>query len=247
MKDALTRLFLKLLPAGLKYRIEQPLRQKLSDGILSYSQNGEDIILSRIFHGRKTGFFIDIGAHHPIRFSNTYRLYLEGWRGINVDAMPGSMKPFNLLRPFDKNLEIGVAAQEGELTFHIFNEPALNTFSQEEAARKDGKGGYFVQQKVQVKTLPLSKIISEHLPVNTNIDYLNIDAEGLDLEVLKSNDWSKFQPSVISVESNVVGTHVRETEVYKILASLNYDLVSVLFNTLIFCKNGTSAHSVIRI
>jgi FkbM family methyltransferase len=170
MKDALTRLFLKLLPAGLKYRIEQPLRQKLSDGILSYS------------HGRKTGFFIDIGAHHPIRFSNTYRLYLEGWRGINVDAMPGSMKPFNLLRPFDKNLEIGVAAQEGELTFHIFNEPALNTFSQEEAARKDGKGGYFVQQKVQVKTLPLSKIISEHLPVNTNIDYLNIDAEGLEIK-----------------------------------------------------------------
>lgn len=81
----------------------------------SYSQEGEDLLLSRIFGDKKDGFYIDVGAHHPFRFSNTYLLYKRGWRGINIDAMPGSMKLFNRFRPRDINIECGVASGGGEL------------------------------------------------------------------------------------------------------------------------------------
>ena len=65
---------------------------------LYYSQEGEDILLARFFFGKSQGFYVDIGAHHPQRLSNTYHFYLQGWRGINIDAMPGSMSSFETLR-----------------------------------------------------------------------------------------------------------------------------------------------------
>lgn len=78
-----------------------------------YSQEGEDLLLSRILGDKKDGFYVDVGAHHPFRFSNTYLLYKQGWRGINIDAMPGSMKLFNRFRPRDINIECGVASGGG--------------------------------------------------------------------------------------------------------------------------------------
>ena len=75
----------------------------------SYSQEGEDIILARIFGKQQNGFYVDVGAHHPYRFSNTYFFYKRGWKGINIDAMPGSMKIFNKYRPRDKNIEAGIS------------------------------------------------------------------------------------------------------------------------------------------
>jgi hypothetical protein len=72
----------------------------------SWSQEGEDLILARIFGDKPDGFYVDVGAHHPKRFSNTYYFYRRGWRGINIDAMPGSMLAFNRLRPSDINIEL---------------------------------------------------------------------------------------------------------------------------------------------
>jgi hypothetical protein len=94
----------------------------------SWSQEGEDMALRRVFEKEKIGFYVDVGAHHPKRFSNTYFFYRMGWNGINIDAMPGSMKEFDKYRGRDINLELGVAKQEGILNSYVFNEPALNTF-----------------------------------------------------------------------------------------------------------------------
>lgn len=94
----------------------------------SYSQEGEDLILNRLFANKDKGFYIDIGAHHPYRFSNTYLFYLNGWTGINIDAMPGSMTPFKSKRPKDINLEVPILDKEGIMTYYQFNEPALNGF-----------------------------------------------------------------------------------------------------------------------
>ncbi|HIB94217.1 MAG TPA: SAM-dependent methyltransferase, partial [Candidatus Lambdaproteobacteria bacterium] len=94
-----------------------------------FSQEGEDVILRRIFEDQKNGFYIDIGAHHPKRFSNTYYFYDRGWEGINIDATPGSMKIFQKFRPRDINLEIAISEKEQQLTYFMFNEPALNSFS----------------------------------------------------------------------------------------------------------------------
>ena len=64
----------------------------------SYSQEGEDLVLRKIFKKQDKGFYVDVGAHHPKRFSNTFLLYKKGWNGINIDATPGSMKLFNKFR-----------------------------------------------------------------------------------------------------------------------------------------------------
>ena len=83
-----------------------------------YSQEGEDILLSRIFGEQTEGFYVDVGAHHPRRFSNTCFFYKRGWRGINIDALPGSMKVFQKLRPHDINLELAVSEREQVLTYY---------------------------------------------------------------------------------------------------------------------------------
>ena len=116
---------------------------------LSYSQEGEDMILASIFEGRSKGFYVDVGAHHPQRFSNTYHFYLQGWSGINIDAMPESMNIFKRTRPRDINLEIPVFDSEQTLTYYAFNESALNSFSKELSTARDGLNQYkIIFQKI---------------------------------------------------------------------------------------------------
>ena len=97
----------------------------------SWSQEGEDQILRRIFEGQRIGFYVDVGAHHPKRFSNSYLFYKRGWHGINIDAMPGSMRVFDATRPRDINLEMGIGLSIGQLDYYVFDEPAFNRFSKE--------------------------------------------------------------------------------------------------------------------
>ena len=80
---------------------------------ISYSLQGEDMVLKELFADKNQGFYVDVGAHHPFRFSNTYLFYKKGWRGINIDAMPRSMELFDKFRPRDINIECGVASNGG--------------------------------------------------------------------------------------------------------------------------------------
>jgi len=167
----------------------------------SWSQEGEDMVLRRIFGQTRNGFYVDVGAHHPKRFSNTHRLYLRGWRGINIDAMPGSMRLFKRHRPRDINLEIGISRERKVMQYFIFNEPALNGFSSEVAnARVKTGGRYKIDNVVNIATYPLGEILECNLNSGQKIDLLTIDVEGLDFEVLQSNDWFKFRPNYILVE-----------------------------------------------
>lgn len=200
---------------------------------ISYSQEGEDLILKRLFNGKSNGFYVDVGAHHPYRFSNTYNFYLNGWRGINIDPRPGSMHLFSKERPQDTNLELGISEKEQTLTYYLFNDPALNTFDENEAKRKDGKNNYYITGKKEIKTRPLSLILSQHLPENTVIDFLTIDVEGFDLKVLLSNNWHIFKPKFILVEElrSDLEIVIQTSEVYKLLKKMNYCLFARTFNT----------------
>jgi FkbM family methyltransferase len=163
--------------------------------MIAFSQEGEDLILNRIFSGKHQGFYIDIGAHHPVRFSNTYLFYKMGWRGINIDAMPGSMKPFQKHRSRDINLEVPINSTSTEIDFYIFNDPALNGFSKELSLKRDSESEIFkIEKTLKLKTYRLDEILNKHLPKNQPIDFMSVDVEGLDLEVLKSNNWEKYRP-----------------------------------------------------
>lgn len=236
-KRKVRNLIVKLLPKGVMAHINEQFR---NGGYLHFSQEGEDILLDRYFNYKKEGFYIDIGAHHPTRFSNTFLFYQRGWRGINIDAMPGSMKPFQELRPKDINIECPISNQEEELTFYIFNEPALNTFSKEEAEKKDGLRNYKVVDTPILKALPLAKVLQQNLPKSQAIDFMSIDVEGLDYQVLTSNDWSLYRPKIVLIEDlGKTLEGIEQSKVYKYLKELNYVLVSKTYNTLFFKDNTT--------
>jgi len=98
------RMLKKIMGEKLSNKLKKLKRKYLDNySIKIYSQDGEDIILKEFFSGKEKGFYVDIGAHHPLRLSNTYLFYKKGWSGINIDAMPGSMKIFNKKRRRDIN------------------------------------------------------------------------------------------------------------------------------------------------
>ena len=159
------RLIKRIIPVAVKKWLDG-LRFRLFVGhaIKSYSQEGEDLVLARILGNLKltTGFFVDIGAHHPTRFSNAYYYYRRGWRGINVDALPGTKQLFQCMRPRDINIECGVGSQEGLLKYFAFNEPALNTFSEQEAKKKE-RPPYHIINTLQIPVVTLKQILDEYL------------------------------------------------------------------------------------
>ena len=204
----------------------------------SYSQEGEDMILRRMFEQKSKGFYVDVGAHHPKRFSNTYFFYKRGWTGINIDAMPGSMKLFKQLRNRDINLEIPIASKDQVLTFYSFNEPALNGFSRELSKERDAHNGYFIKDEILLQTKKLSSVLDSFLPNGTKIDFLSIDVEGLDLDILHSNNWEKYKPKVILIE--ILGCDLAEIEHNNIaifLKNKGYMLFAKAVHTIIFTLN----------
>jgi FkbM family methyltransferase len=216
-------------------RLRRLLGQDLQmDSRCCYAQDGEDLILDRLLDGQVNGFYVDVGAHHPARFSNTYLFYKRGWRGINIDAMPDSMKKFNKLRPRDINIECGVAGSAGSLMYHRFNEPALNTFDTAEAARKD-KPPYRLIDTVEVAVERLDALLARHLPNGQLIDFLSVDVEGKDEEVLRSNDWSRYRPRFILAETlRTDMLRLSACPVVQFLSSVGYTPVGKAYNTSFF-------------
>jgi FkbM family methyltransferase len=198
----------------------------------SFSQEGEDGILQRLFESKSLGFYVDVGSHHPQRFSNTYRFYLRGWHGINIDPLPGSKKGFDILRNRDINLEAGVSDSTDELVYHAFQEPALNTFDPGIAESRVSQ----LISKAKVKVRTLTDILDQYLPANQNIDFLTIDVEGLDLQVLRSNDWTRYRPTYVLAEALGMRDicQVIESDLHKYMNSLGYSFFAKCVNTLIF-------------
>jgi FkbM family methyltransferase len=213
---------------------------RYKDGVPSYSQEGEDRILAALLIKLDggplpgNGCYIDVGAHDPFRFSNTYLFYKQGWCGINIDAAPGSMRRFATHRPRDINLEIGVGRERSSATFFVFNEPALNTFD-EGLARARSHAPWQITAKVPVEVMPLREILARHLRDGRRIDIMSIDVEGRDMEVLRSNDWSKFRPRILVVE--ILGksfSEAAEDPIAVFLRERNYAFFSKTVNTAIF-------------
>lgn len=164
----------------------------------SFSQKGEDLIIERIIGNKKKGFYIDIGAHNPNVFSNTKRFYVKGWSGINIEPNPILIKEFAAQRKRDINLNIGIRNTFGKATFYEFEVDGLSTFSKDEK-EKNLKLGYRLKQELEINVFRLSTVIEKYC--KTKIDFISIDTEGLDFEVLQSNDWEKFRPTVVCVET----------------------------------------------
>ncbi|WP_113660809.1 FkbM family methyltransferase [Pedobacter nanyangensis] len=206
----------------------------------SYSQDGEDMLISAFFDdmgGRPNGFFVDIGALHPFRFSNTAHFYERGWRGINIEPTPDAMDLFEKHRTRDINLNIGIGESYSELSFYCFYEPALNSFSKELSEERHHTTQYKIKEVKQIAIYPLAEVLDKYLPENQHIDFMTIDVEGLDLQVLKSNNWDKYQPDFIFAEDIIPFSQITSSEVYKFLINKGYELVAKTHRTMLFRRN----------
>jgi FkbM family methyltransferase len=222
----------KIIPS--KYR-SSIIKSFVGYSVKSYSQEGEDMLLKRLYENLDyKGFYVDIGAHHPLRFSNTYYFYKRGWSGINVDAMPGSMKAFDSKRSRDINLELPVSREKEILTYFAFEEPALNTFSEDNAKSIMNDKQSQLLFKKEIETVTLEEIFDKYLK-DRKIDFLTIDVEGLDFQVLQSNNWNKYTPSVIVIEAYATNINdILESDIYKYLVALGYALIAKTPNTAIY-------------
>lgn len=195
----------------------------------SYAQNHEDVLLDRVFPRGMKGFYIDIGANEPVRDSVTKHFYDLGWRGVNVE--PG-IYPFGMLsaaRDRDINLNVGVSDEPGELTFFEFP-PELSgasTFSAEQAARHRDAGLPSVERKVPAITL--AQLCEEH--VEGTIDFLSIDVEGHERQVIAGGDWKRWRPRLVVVEATLPTTTVPTHEEWEPLL-LEADYVFAAFDGL---------------
>ena len=188
----------------------------------SFSSAGEDMILRHILGSEKmSGFYVDVGAFHPTLFSNTYFFYLNGWRGINVEARPGSKTLFDKVRPRDVNLEVGISRERGEMTYYFIAEDSpMNSFSPEFLQQIEMVEA--VRSKIPVSTLPLAEVLDRHLPKGQSIDFLTVDVEGHDYEVLESNDWQRFRPRLIVVEDEELDPD--ESRIVQMMKAHGYEL-----------------------
>ena len=168
---------------------------------VSYSQSGEDIIIEYLFGLRNIikPVCLDIGAYHPIAANNTYKFFLKGSKCVNIDANPAAIENFTVTRPTDINLNIGVGRSEGQFDFYIMEDAALNTFSLDEKINLE-KIGHLLKEVKKIKMAPVYKVLKEYFD-DTAPDFISIDAEGVDFDIIKSLDFGKYAPKVICIES----------------------------------------------
>jgi FkbM family methyltransferase len=204
----------------------------------SYSQEGEDTVLDSLLNGKEKGFYVDVGAHHPFRFSNTYLFYKKGWKGINVDATPGSMDLFKKYRSKDINIESAVLNSTNTSNYYVFREPAINGFSEKLTKWRLKNTNYKLKKTIKIKPVKLFSILDKYVPKGKLIDFMNIDVEGFELDVLLSNNWDKYSPIYILVELlRVKPEELANDKIYKFLNTKKYQLVAFTGRTAFFKKN----------
>lgn len=166
---------------------------------ISYSQTGEDILISRIFRNLNIQkvYYLDVGANHPKKYNNTYLLYSKGSSGVCVEPNKELSDGIKKTRPRDCVLNTAVSDKIETLTYYSFKDDVLNTFSEEES-RKNISHGNKLLRAYPLRTVTLSDIFDKlpRIP-----DLVSLDIEGYDEKVLRSFDFSKYKPIVWCIET----------------------------------------------
>ena len=205
-----------------------------------YSNWGIDMMADDFFKKQKNGFFIDVGCHQPFLNNNTYTLYKKGWRGINIDLDFGSIEMFNFFRKEDTNIQVAISNSVEEKNLYFFhNKSAINTLSFKEGSK--------AKEVKKVTTSTLNKIIENSIYKNREIDFLSIDVEGHEIEVLKGLDFNKYKPKLVVLE--FIDHEIKEfyyqkinnilkSQLNKFMENQNYKLVNWIHDDLVYVPNN---------
>ena len=172
-----------------------------SCGRMTYSQCGEDVIVDYIFGLKKitAPSYLDLGAHDPWYLNNTALFYQRGCRGINVEPNPELHRRFEQSRPGDVNLNVGTGGKAGRLPLFIMEDPTLSTFSPDDVGQLAAHGHQVAESRaIEVSTI--SDVVDRHA-AGRFPDFLSMDVEGMEEEILQGIDYRSNAPKVICLET----------------------------------------------
>ena len=203
----------------------------------SHSWEGEDVLalkLARAVFGIQQGFYVDIGAHHPLTMSNTALLYANGWRGINVDATPGTVELFERHRPDDTNLELGVGGSSKSMWFYRLSNPSLNGFLSDVTLERHKARGYEVLGKTLLTCVTFDDLMDTYF-AGDSFDLLSIDAEGHDYEIIEAMS-GRWRPKILICEQggNAGIRSLLDAPITRLLESRGYEFFSRLHFSSVF-------------
>lgn len=190
---------------------------------ISFSKSGEDIQLKKIINSNTPGVYVDIGCWHPIKSSNSYFFHLRKWKGLCIDPNPELNILFQKFRATDTFINAGIGNSKDPLKYYMFEESSMNTFSDDFIEKNQLKSK--IKNIMEIPLFSLKEILDKNLKENDRLDFFDIDVEGLDLEVLKTNDWEKYRPKVIMVESDTSIKKDINSELAKFLESKDYRFI----------------------
>jgi len=232
----------KISPNSIFYKIylyyNLYYRNKAFKKSASNSQDQEDLFINDYFKKIDNGFYLDVGCYHPIKYSNTALLYNRGWQGINIDMNQTSIDLFNILRKKDKNICATISSSKKEVTQYIDHlYSPVNTinknFSQEISKRFQTKP--FFEKKIFTDTF--TSIVKKNEIQIIKIDFLNIDVEGHDYEVLKGIDLLNIKPKIICIEVDNHEKNLSNEKIKNHLIKLNYKIIKRIGFNALFEKN----------
>lgn len=225
---------------GIKILLARLVARFLDPGVIpSYSQFGEDRVIGHIFNDKYNGYYVDVGCNHPILYSNTWKLYLNGWRGMVIDANEELIREYKKVRPNDISVQEVISDSEECLDYYFSNNSNLISGV---GAFVDDRWGRDVDNCKVVKVRPrsLDDLFLKY-GVPRDFDLLSIDVEGHELNVLRSMNFSIYRPRLIIVEIhdlNILG--MEENPIYKTLNENGYALNSIVGPSFFFLVNDLS-------
>tara|TARA_B110000971_G_C19938882_1_gene467763 strand:+ start:451 stop:1167 length:717 start_codon:yes stop_codon:yes gene_type:complete len=210
-----------------------------------YSYGGIDSVVNNIFKNQKNGFYVDVGAQHPIKNNNTYLLHKKGWEGVNIDLDQKNINLFNVSRKKDCNICAAISSLEKDANLYYYHEGSpINTLSREIADRQKA----IIKETRAIRTKTLTSILENSKFKNKEIDFLSIDVEGVELEVLQGLNLNIYKPKIIVVElldldskkleiKNLNINNVINSEIYKYIEKNNYTMINWLHSDIVFVNN----------
>ncbi len=201
------------------------VRHKIFIKRKTYSQFQEDLFINDFFKN-KIGFYIDVGCYHPLKYNNTALIYNRGWSGINIDLNKTSIDLFNIARPKDKNI-CAALSNTNEVSKFYFDHilSPVNTLNKEFSKIVSKKISFKEHSIKKIKKYTFDKLVDEFNLNVTNIDFLNIDAEAHDMEVLEGFNLNKFKPQLICIELYNKKLNLNEKLFNDFLRNYNYSLI----------------------
>lgn len=193
---------------------------------ISFSKSGEDMQLKQLLKINRKGVYVDIGCWDPVRASNSYYFYLRGWKGICIDPNPKMEELFAKKRKSDIFINNAVGIGNKILTYYMLEDTLSSMNTLDYSFIQQHKLEDKIVEKKDVETVSLQKILEKHIKAGEIIDFLDVDVEGFDLEVLQSNDWEKFRPRIILVESDKCLKDDLQSEITKYLEQKEYKIIS---------------------